>query len=150
MQSSYFTITYQINRKLRALKSSRTAEKGKTSSKKNEDILGKEMSPKPYFSSMTTQPPWCAISTNSTIQGPTTSEVPPPVRSLWHSGDHKTLQKLLPERTQLVPPGPNKMPTPLRFPCLLNAIEQLVPPLPSGIPPINACTAESHVSPLQD
>lgn len=87
MQSSYFTITYQINRKLRALKSLRTAGKGKTSSQKNKDILGKEMSPKSYFWSMTTHPPWCAILTNSTMG------VPPPVRSLLHPGDHKTLQR---------------------------------------------------------
>lgn len=79
MQSSYFTTTCHINRKLRALKSLRTAGKGKTSSQKNKDILGKETSPKPYFWSMTTHPLWCAISTNSTMQGPITSEFPPAV-----------------------------------------------------------------------
>lgn len=67
MQSSYFTITYQINRKLRALKNLRTAGKGKTSSQTNKDILGKKVSPKPYFWSMTTHLPWCAILTNSTM-----------------------------------------------------------------------------------
>lgn len=54
MQSSYSTITYQINRKLRAFKSLRTAGKGKTSSQKNEETLGKKMSPELYFWSMTT------------------------------------------------------------------------------------------------
>lgn len=104
MQSSYFTITYQINRKLTSLKNLRTAGKRKTSSQKNKDILGKEMSPEPYFWSMTTHLPWCAILTNSTMQGPTTSEV----RSLLHPGDHKPLQRALPGRTQLIPQVPTK------------------------------------------
>lgn len=149
MQSSYFTITCQINRKLRALKSLRTAGKGKTSSQKNKDILGKETSSKPYFWSMTTYPLWCAISTNSTMKGPITNEVSPPVRSLLHSGDHETLQRALPGRTQLIPPGPNKTPTPLKFYLLANATEYFAPPSQSGILSINVCMAGSHLSPPQ-
>lgn len=119
MQSSYSTITYQINRKLRAFKSLRTAGKGKTSSQKNEETLGKKMSPKLYFWSMTTH----LLGVPSWQTAP--CEVPPPVRSFLHSGDHETLQRVLPGRTQLVLPGPNKMPTLLRFPSLLTLLSGL-------------------------
>lgn len=118
-QSSYSTITYQINRKLRALKSLRTAGKGKTSSQKNKEILGKKMSPKPYFWSMTTHLP----GVRSWQTAP--CEVPPPVRSFLYSGDQETLQGALPGRTQLVLRGPNEMPTSLRFPSLLMLLSSL-------------------------
>lgn len=95
MQPSYFAITYQINRKLRALKNLRTA------GRLHEDILAKEMSPKPYFWSMTTHPPWCAIPTNSNMPGPTTSEVP---LALWRSQNPAEISL-----KQLVTPSPSSI-----------------------------------------
>lgn len=125
MQSSYFTITYQINRKLRALKSLRTAGKGKTSSQKNEHILGKEMSPK---TCVTIHPPWCAILTNSTTPGPTTGEVP---LALWRSQNPAGSTA---RQDSTHSPRSQQDANTAEISLFANAIEQLVPPSPSGIP----------------
>ena len=117
MQTSY-SITYQINGKLRASKSLRTAGEGETSSRESkEEILGKKMLLKPCFWSLTTHPPWCDSLTNSITQATTISEVP---FTLWRSGN---MQREPPGRAQFEvwtsPWIPTRCRLQLRFPSLL-------------------------------
>lgn len=124
MQTSYSTTTYQINRKLRASKSLRTAGEGQTSSQESkQEVMGRKMLLKPYFWSMTTYLPWCDSLTNSTMQATTISEVP---LTLWRSHN---MWRALPGRAQLEvwmsPWIPTRCQTQLRFPFLLRLSSSL-------------------------
>lgn len=66
-----------------------------------------------------------------------------------HSGDHKTLQRALPGQDTTPSPRSQQDANTDEVSLLAHAIEQLVPPSPSGILPINVCMAGSHLSPPQ-
>lgn len=125
MQTSYPTITYQINGKLRDSKSLRTAGKEETSSwESKEEIFGKKMLLKPDFWNTTTHPPWCDSLTNSTTQATTICVVPLTTLEITQHAKRAARQGTTPVWTS--PWIPTRCQLQPRFPSLLMLSSSLL------------------------